>query len=310
VLESVMAAWEWRWLVMEGVEYAVQRAGDLRLVGERIAASNSMVPGLHALEPPPVAELPDRLYFPDPLRFEQRETSRRAFGRLEHASVVEAVRRGRVGGYVIHAIEVEDLVGLGLAVRPLAFELVGLRANADDILRHATKIRVDERGEDTIALCYDLRLQEAFNLDDTGNLSDVGRLLYETKPQPEVEADLLTRLADPDPDVRINVLTLLGMPAYKVGFVPGAELPPRDERLEPATLQSSTVEAVLSLARVEEDAGVLSNIVCTLKSQTYHGRLEGVRAQVRDVVRWEIMPKLTEQSTLKDCAVILADLTQ
>lgn len=310
VHESVMASWEWRWLVITDIEHAVRRVADLAFVGERIVANRTDKRDSELAEPP-LAELPRTLYFPDLTSSERRMTSGvvRALGRREHAIAIAAVRHGEVGGSEIHALETKALDQLGRTVQPLAYDLLGVQAQTDDILPWATKIRVDEHDPATIALCYDLGLQEAFNLDDMGNLSDVGRHLYTLKPQPEVEADLLTRLEDPDPDVRVNVLTLLGMPAYKVGFVPGAELAPRDERLEPATLQPSTIEAVLRLARTEQHQGVLSNIVCTLKSQAYHGRLEVVRDRVREVVRWEIMPKLTEESTLKDCGILLADVT-
>jgi hypothetical protein len=150
-------------------------------------------------------------------------------------------------------------------------------------------------------------IKEVLYVEDPGLQSASAANLYEVFSQNEVEALLLPFLEDPDPDVRANVLTALGMPAYKVGFVPGAPLPPRGERLEPATIQPDTLRKLLDVLQKETNQHVLDHFVCTLSTQTFEGKLSPYIEEVRQILP-ALMTKLECEQTKNDCANILEEL--
>jgi hypothetical protein len=131
--------------------------------------------------------------------------------------------------------------------------------------------------------------------------------LYEALPQSKVESLLLPFLQDPDPDVRTNVLIALGMPSYKMGFAPGKPLLSRSERLEPVSIQPTSLRTVLTVLKQETNQRVMDNLVCLLSSQTFEGKLRPHAGEVYVVVR-ELMSKLKSRQSVKDCAEIMAGL--
>jgi hypothetical protein len=150
-------------------------------------------------------------------------------------------------------------------------------------------------------------VKETIYMEDPGMQSAAAANLYDVLPQKEVESLLLPFLEDSDPDVRYNVLTALGMPSYKVGFVPGAPLPPRAVRIEPVTIQPSTLLKLLAVVKGETNQHVLDNFVCTLSAQVFSGKLLPYAEEVHDVLL-DLMPKLKSKQSVQDCVEIIADL--
>jgi hypothetical protein len=150
-------------------------------------------------------------------------------------------------------------------------------------------------------------IKETLYMEDPGMQSNAAANLYKLLPQKDVELLLLPFLENSDPDVRVNVLTALGMPAYKVGFVPGASLPPRGLRLEPVTIQPSTLCILLKVLKKETNQNVLDNFVCILSSQSFEGKLQQYIDEVRISI-YELMPRLESQQSLRDCAEIIDSL--
>lgn len=153
-------------------------------------------------------------------------------------------------------------------------------------------------------------LPEVLYLDDPAQQKYAIKKLYLLKPAIEIEQLLTPHLTNPDPTVRCNVLHALGLPTYSVSFVPGEPLAPRAERLEPVVLQPATVRAILELARHEQDPGVASWIVCTLKAQSYDGRLRPLVDETRRVIRRDVMPRVVEEGVLSDARELLGHLSQ
>ena len=151
-------------------------------------------------------------------------------------------------------------------------------------------------------------LKETLYIEDPGMQSAAAANLYEVLPQKDVENLLLPYLDDSDAEVRSNVLTALGMPAYKVGFVPGAPLPPRGLRIEPVTIQPSTLHKLLTVLKKETNQHVLDNFICTFSAQTFEGKLRPYVEEVHDSLL-ELLPKLESKQSSRDCAEIIARLS-
>jgi hypothetical protein len=135
-------------------------------------------------------------------------------------------------------------------------------------------------------------------------IGDSAGKLYSVMPQIDAERLLTPLLRDADPEVRANGLLALGRPAYKVPFVPGGPVPPRNERLEAATLAPETVEAIIRLIQAEADEVVLDHAVCTLSAQNFEGKLRDQGRRIRDILRRRL-PTIASESTRKDTGLLL-----
>jgi hypothetical protein len=312
VLEALLPSPKWEWLTVDDLVSTVRRSERFQLVNDEVvilrpAGGSSSADSLSAATAATMADkTPVELFLALPVNngaaVGSLGTPARLYVGQETAMLVAGARAGTfelVRLYHIHTRHAElggtQLRSLGRGV----FLGTGLTQSMLE------QVRVDLAAPWMDALRYRLKLAETLFLDDPGPQSDAARALFELRPQSVVEADLVPHLAGGDRFVRINVLTALGLPAYKVGFVPGTPFPPRQERLEPATLAPETVQAILAMAHEERDVGVLSYVLCTLKAQTYMGRLREVSPQIREVIRRDVLPRVEEPSVVDDAKELL-----
>lgn len=150
-------------------------------------------------------------------------------------------------------------------------------------------------------------LNEALYLDDPGAQSLAVRKLFKTGGQKAIETMLRAHLSDGDSGVKVNVLNALGLPAYSVGFAPGAPLPPRDERLEHVALDPDTVRSIIDLAARETDQDVLDAIVCTLSAQPFAQSLRLVANEVQ-LTLVDLVPRLQSEQSGRDARKIIREI--
>ncbi|WNG51564.1 hypothetical protein F0U60_51105 [Archangium minus] len=310
VLEALLLSPKWEWLTPDDLSFALDKSARFRLMAERVVPVAPLVATSdktgQLADDSTAQKLPIEVFLAgssggSTLR-EPNTLQSRLYEQLEKAVIVAGARTGSFENIHIRRLRTEPAVARGARLRVLGNGLLSGTGIEDSMLED---VSIDLNAPWMDAVRYRLKLGETLYLDEPSLQADAARALFQLRTQLVVEADLVSHLAEDDRYVRINVLSALGLPAYKVGFVPGEPLPPRDERLEPVTLQPTTVRAILSMARNELDPGVLSYVVCTLKSQTYHGKLHEVSADVREVIRRTVLPRVEESSVVQDCKELL-----
>lgn len=313
VLEALLPSPQWEWLTADDLESVLRQSERLRLQDDLVVTTQAQARGPSS--GPAMERVVRELFLarPGTVLFlarpgsgaaapVSRETPVRLYAKQDVAMIVAGARSGTFEDVRMWGVRTSRAVAEGARLEPLregVFLGTGLEASMLE------PMPVDLAAPWMDALRYRLKLAEALYLDDPGPQADASRALFQLRPQAVVEAELAAHLAREDRFVRINVLTALGLPAYTAGFVPGEPLPPREDRLEPVTLRPETVRAILTLARQERDAGVLSYVLCTLKAQTYTGRLRDVAPEVREVVRRDVLPRVDAPSVIQDAKELL-----
>jgi hypothetical protein len=309
ILEALLPSPQWEWLTADDLAPALRKSDRFQLSEDRVVYTGpaSWLSSLRATMRAAMAKkVPSELILAFPKSESgmpvSQHTPLRLYAARETAMIVAGARSGTFEDVRLRLLRTKEAMAGGTRVEPLGrgvFLCMGLgEAMLEEMPLDLAAPWMDE-------LRYRLKLAETLFLDDPGPQADAARALFELRPQAVVENDLIQHLTRGDRFVSINVLTALGLPAYKVGFVPGEPLPPREERLEPATLRPETIRAILGMAHEERDAGVLSYVLCTLKAQTYTGKLRDVSLEVRDVVRRDVLPRVEDPSVINDAKELL-----
>lgn len=131
--------------------------------------------------------------------------------------------------------------------------------------------------------------------------------LYKILPRSNVETLMLEHLKSPDPDVRLNALSVIGSPFCRVGFSPGSTLPSKPKRLEHVAMHKDTLTAILNLVYTEDVQEVIDGLVCTLGAQGFHGSLF---AQAQDVKKalLTLIPKIESKQSTRDALKIIREI--
>lgn len=300
ILESLLVFDQWCWITISDLTEVLEKSGSFQIVDRYVEALENIAPretknqqysGGHQLFLPigPEIDVPTRLY-----------------EHLRVALVVSASRAGSLDNPHVGEIDTDRAVRAGITF--VSGEQGIVIAN-DTPKRFATPVPPARIEPQLKELAFRVKLGESLFLEDPTNQADAARYLFQEYPREVVETELLKHLLDADRYVRMNALTALGLPAYSVGFVPGADLPAKQERLEPATLSVLAMEKLLTWADTERDPGVLDYLICTLKIQNYEGRLRAISPAVAVVVR-KIVPRLKDEQTIKDSKELLHELLE
>jgi hypothetical protein len=329
-LESLVAVNEWDWLTRDVLADRIYRSDLFELQDRYLTYVHDKVRREHHLTLPsslysgtlyfpdakePACGLSEQGFieiFPDRL-WAQMLRERRAgpssrirlfYTTFEKAATVGWALSGDLKSVDIRSTKTE-MLGPDVQIGALNDDVLLVKGISLDSLRVTAATAEQKRIREVQIHIW---VKETLYMDDPGMQSSAAANLYEVLQQKDVESLLLPFLEDPDPDVRFNVLTALGMPAYKVGFVPGASLPPRGVRIEPVTVQPSTLCSLLTVLKRETNQHVLDNFVCILSAQSFEGKLRPYTEEVRTSML-ELMPRLESKQSAKDCAEIIAELS-
>lgn len=169
-------------------------------------------------------------------------------------------------------------------------------------LEHDATNRLSDREFEGLRIRY--WLDEIRFLTDDAAIGAATAKLYKTLPRDIVEANLLGLLDERDREIKINALTSLGYLAYKSPMAPGKPLPPRAERLEDLSLSANAIKRISRLLEAEPDEVVLDHAVCTLRAQSFEGRLREQGADIRTILRRRL-PSIESETTKDDIALLL-----
>jgi len=300
ILESLLVFDKWCWITISDLTEVLEKSGSFQVLDPYVETIKNVV----SQEMKSQRRLGARQIFLPAGQAIDGPT--RLYEQLRVAFLVAASRGGSFANPRIAEVDTIRATEAGITFVSGEHGIVTTTSPLEDFVVNVSPQRIEPLSRE---LLFSVKLGESLFLEDTTNQEDAARYLFREYPRDVVETELLRNLADKDRYVRMNALTALGLPAYSVGFVPGADLPAKQVRLEPATLSVMAMQNLLDWAATEEDPGVLDYLICTLKTQNYEGRLRGISVAVAEVVR-KIVPRLKDEQTIKDGKELLHELLE
>lgn len=332
LLESLTACSQWSWISRDALIECIECSKGIALVGVAVVLDGTDTAALPGIAPRPhEGERSETrtVYFPDPDTATDGYSAGAIFETYPADEWVHQIQRRRVAVGTDRLLVFDDIPAALKVAWSIAGNLDGAGVSSlaigesDRAVRHPTEAApmfLDPVDPERLQLLpksellpWHASVQRSVWLNETLYLGDSGaqelatKKLFKTGMQAEIEELLVKHLADPDAAVKCNVLNALGMPAYSVGFAPGAPLPSRDERLAAVALGPGTIQFILDLSVQENDQDVIDGIVCVLSSQPVSA-LSRVGAARVQAALLALVPRVHSEQTARDASKIIREL--